>query len=105
VHELTETVDANCPAEELDSNTRSSFFTLRHYGKTEGILHTTGGYLLQAHLTTNGFSISRRGHLLVHADIGWVTGHSYVVYGRCRTANALMYEGAPLARPDRFCAS
>ncbi len=105
-HELVETVDANCPAEELDSeHPLFILYTSGTTGKPKGILHTTGGYLLQAHLTTKWiFDIKDEDIYWCTADIGWVTGHSYVVYGPLSNgATALMYEGAPnWPEPDRF---
>ena len=105
-HELIETVDANCPAEELDSeHPLFILYTSGTTGKPKGILHTTSGYLLQAHLTTKWiFDIKDEDIYWCTADIGWVTGHSYVVYGPLSNgATALMYEGAPnWPEPDRF---
>src|SRR5216683_3143205 len=105
-HELTETVDANCPAEELDSeHPLFILYTSGTTGKPKGILHTTGGYLLQAHLTTKWiFDIKDEDIYWCTADIGWVTGHSYVVYGPLSNgATVLMYEGAPnFPEADRF---
>ena len=105
-HELSETVDANCPAAELDSeHPLFILYTSGTTGKPKGILHTTGGYLLQAHLTTKWiFDLKDEDIYWCTADIGWVTGHSYVVYGPLSNgATALMYEGAPnWPEPDRF---
>jgi acetyl-CoA synthetase len=105
-HELMQTVDANCPAEELDSeHPLFILYTSGTTGKPKGILHTTGGYLLQAHLTTKWiFDLKDEDIYWCTADIGWVTGHSYVVYGPLSNgATALMYEGAPnWPEPDRF---
>ena len=77
------TVDANCPAAELDSeHPLFILYTSGTTGKPKGILHTTGGYLLQAHLTTKWvFDLKDEDIYWCTADIGWVTGHSYVVYG------------------------
>ena len=105
-HELMETVGANCPAEELDSeHPLYILYTSGTTGKPKGILHTTAGYLLQAHLTTKWvFDIKDEDLYWCTADIGWVTGHSYVVYGPLSNgASVLMYEGAPnWPEPDRF---
>ena len=88
------------------ANIRSTFFTPRaRPGKPKGILHTTAGYLLQAHLTTKWiFDLKDEDIYWCTADIGWVTGHSYVVYGPLSNgATVLMYEGAPNhPEPDRF---
>ena len=105
-HELMETVETDCPAEELDSeHPLYILYTSGTTGKPKGILHTTAGYLLQAHLTTKWiFDIKDEDLYWCTADIGWVTGHSYVVYGPLSNgATVLMYEGAPnFPEPDRF---
>ena len=105
-HELMETVDARCPAAELDSeHPLYILYTSGTTGKPKGILHTTAGYLLQTHLTTKWiFDIRDEDVYWCTADIGWVTGHSYVVYGPLSNgATVLMYEGAPNhPEPDRF---
>jgi acetyl-CoA synthetase len=105
-HELIETVDAECPAEELDSeHPLFILYTSGTTGKPKGILHTTAGYLLWAHLTTKWvFDLRDEDVYWCTADIGWVTGHSYVVYGPLSNgATSLMYEGAPNhPEPDRF---
>jgi len=74
-------------------------------GKPKGILHTTGGYLLGAALTTKlVFDLRDDDVFWCTADVGWVTGHSYLVYGPLANgATVVMYEGAPNhPRPDRF---
>ena len=105
-HELIEAVDANCPAVELDSeHPLFILYTSGTTGKPKGILHTTAGYLLQSHLTTKWiFDIKDEDIYWCTADIGWVTGHSYVVYGPLSNgATVLMYEGAPNhPEADRF---
>ncbi|EEF59211.1 acetate--CoA ligase [Pedosphaera parvula] len=105
-HREMEQVDANCPAEKMDSEAPLFIlYTSGSTGKPKGILHTTGGYLLGAKLTTKYiFDLQETDVYWCTADIGWVTGHSYVVYGPLANgATSFMYEGAPNhPEPDRF---
>jgi acetyl-CoA synthetase len=105
-HEIMQAVADECPAEELDSeHPLYILYTSGTTGKPKGILHTTAGYLLQTHLTSKWvFDLKDEDVYWCTADIGWVTGHSYVVYGPLSNgATILMYEGAPNhPEPDRF---
>src|SRR5437660_4089276 len=105
-HEELKQVDAHCPPEKMDSEAPLFIlYTSGSTGKPKGILHTTGGYLLGAKLTTKYvFDLQPADVYWCTADVGWVTGHSYVVYGPLANgATSLMYEGAPnWPEPDRF---
>jgi acetyl-CoA synthetase len=105
-HRELESVDAHCPAENMDSEAPLFIlYTSGSTGKPKGILHTTGGYLLYAKLTAKYvFDLRDEDTFWCTADVGWVTGHSYVVYGPLANgATSLMYEGAPnFPEPDRF---
>jgi acetyl-CoA synthetase len=105
-HSELEKVDAHCPAEKMDSEAPLFIlYTSGSTGKPKGILHTTAGYLLYATLTSKYvFDLRDEDVYWCTADIGWVTGHSYVVYGPLANgATSLMYEGAPnFPEPDRF---
>ena len=105
-HREAEYVQADCPAEEMDSEAPLFIlYTSGSTGKPKGILHSTAGYLLGAKLTSKYvFDLRPEDVYWCTADVGWVTGHSYVVYGPLANgATSLMYEGAPnYPEPDRF---
>ncbi len=105
-HELVENASAICAPAKLDSeHPLFVLYTSGSTGKPKGILHTTGGYL--THVTTTAkaiFDLKDHDTYWCSADIGWVTGHSYVIYGiLANGATTLMYEGTPThPGPDRF---
>lgn len=105
-HELVADASADCPAEPLDSeHPLFILYTSGSTGKPKGVLHTTGGYLLGVSLTHKWvFDIKEDDVFWCTADVGWVTGHSYIVYGPlCNGSTVVMYEGAPNhPREDRF---
>jgi acetyl-CoA synthetase len=105
-HELMSDVSADCPAEPLDSeHPLFLLYTSGSTGKPKGVLHTTAGYLLGCSLTYRWvFDLREDDTYWCTADIGWVTGHSYIVYGPLANgATTVMYEGAPNhPREDRF---
>jgi len=105
-HRELEYVDGNCPAEKMDSEAPLfTLYTSGSTGKPKGIFHTTAGYLLGAKLTCRYvFDLKETDVYWCTADVGWVTGHSYVVFGPLANgATSLMYEGAPnWPEPDRF---
>ncbi|PIR19581.1 MAG: acetate--CoA ligase [Elusimicrobia bacterium CG11_big_fil_rev_8_21_14_0_20_64_6] len=105
-HRLMTKASAACPAAELDSeHPLFILYTSGSTGKPKGILHTTGGYMVQAAWTMKQvFDLKETDVFWCTADVGWVTGHSYLAYGPLlNAATALMYEGAPLTPgPDRF---
>ena len=105
-HDEVLQLTADCPAEKMDSEAPLFIlYTSGSTGKPKGILHTTGGYLLGAKMSTRYvFDLRDEDVYWCTADVGWVTGHSYVVYGpMANGATSLMYEGAPnFPEPDRF---
>ncbi|HEV7223885.1 MAG TPA: acetate--CoA ligase [Pirellulales bacterium] len=105
-HELLNDASADCPAEPLDSeHPLFILYTSGSTGKPKGIKHTTAGYNLYVKKTTEWvFDLREEDVFWCTADCGWVTGHSYVVYGPLSAgATVMMYEGAPnWPQEDRF---
>jgi len=105
-HREAEYVDANCPAIALDSeHPLFILYTSGSTGKPKGILHTTGGYMTGVAATTKYvFDLKEEDVYWCTADVGWITGHSYLVYGPLASgATCVLYEGAPnWPEPDRF---
>jgi acetyl-CoA synthetase len=88
----------DCPAEPMDSeDLLFVLYTSGSTGKPKGIIHTTAGYMVQTYLTTKHvFDLKDDDIYWCTADVGWVTGHSYIVYGPLNNgATCMMYEGAP----------
>ncbi|MBS0504808.1 MAG: acetate--CoA ligase [Proteobacteria bacterium] len=97
-HEAAETAEAECPPEPMNAeDALFILYTSGSTGKPKGVLHTTGGYLVWASLTHELVFDYRPGTLYwCAADIGWVTGHSYILYGPLANgATTLMFEGVP----------
>ncbi len=104
--DLISTQSAECPPEPMDSeDPLFILYTSGTTGKPKGIVHTTAGYLLGAHMTTKWvFDIKPEDLYWCTADVGWITGHTYVAYGPLSNgATELIYEGSPdFPNKDRF---
>ncbi|MEZ5419880.1 MAG: acetate--CoA ligase [Vicinamibacterales bacterium] len=105
-HDLMDEASYTCPPEPMDAEDMLYIlYTSGTTGKPKGIVHTTGGYLTGCYATTKWvFDLKEDDVYWCTADIGWVTGHSYVVYGPLANgATVVMYEGAPdWPKKDRF---
>ena len=98
LHEAVEQVSADCPPEEMNAeDPLFILYTSGSTGKPKGVLHTSGGYLLYAGMTHQYVFDYHDGDIhWCTADVGWVTGHSYIVYGPLANgATTLMFEGVP----------
>jgi acetyl-CoA synthetase len=99
-------ISDTCPAEEMDAeDPLFLLYTSGSTGKPKGVLHTTGGYMVFTYLTFKWIFDHRDEDIFwCTADIGWVTGHSYIVYGPLANgATSVMFEGVPnYPKPDRF---
>ncbi|MCB0360875.1 MAG: AMP-binding protein, partial [Bdellovibrionales bacterium] len=105
-HEEMESMSAESEAEEMDAeDPLFMLYTSGSTGKPKGVLHTTAGYLLYTTLTSKWvFDLRDRDVYWCTADVGWITGHSYLIYGPLSNgATCLMFEGVPTyPEPDRF---
>ncbi len=105
-HELVDNQSADCPCEPMSAeDPLFILYTSGSTGKPKGVLHTTGGYLVYAGLTHEWVFDYREGEVYwCTADVGWVTGHSYIVYGPLANgATSLIFEGVPnYPDPGRF---
>jgi acetyl-CoA synthetase len=101
-----EDISSECPYEEMEAeDPLFILYTSGSTGKPKGVLHTTGGYLTYtAHTTQYVFDVKDDDVYWCTADVGWITGHSYIVYGPLALgATSVMFEGVPsYPKPDRF---
>lgn len=106
LHDELETVDKNCPAEPMDSEDMLFIlYTSGSTGKPKGVVHTCGGYMVYAGYSfKNVFQYHESDIYWCTADIGWITGHTYIVYGPLLNgATTVMFEGVPtFPSPGRF---
>ena len=105
-HEMAETVSSDCDPEPMNAeDPLFILYTSGSTGKPKGVLHTTGGYMVWAAMTHESVFDYRPGEIYwCTADVGWVTGHTYIVYGPLANgATTVMFEGIPTwPGPDRF---
>jgi len=97
-HELVEAASNDCPAAEMEAeDPLFILYTSGSTGKPKGVLHSSGGYILQAAMTHKYIFDYKDGDIYwCTADVGWVTGHSYIVYGPLANgATTMMFEGIP----------